>query len=484
MYVIAILVSAGYLLLGIAARRERADANVSWLLRPFYRRAGWIYKKACIHKISCFESIQVKKDLERLYPGEGTDLRQTEYYVKKTSLMLMVLLTGTLLGAAVKFQADEQGKIDVNGTIYRGSASEGVRQLVLEARIGKGFSDRFRIDIYPKQMSRDEAEELEKEFWKLLSVRILGSNESLEEVNSDLQLVQELEGFPFQVEWSSTSPDVLGIDGSVYDTGDSYGMEAGLIAVVQYGAWEWTHRITVFIVPPAISRQKEISREVENLLEKAQEEEPYLSQWQLPLEWEGQNISWKKYVEDNSLIFWGMAAAAALCIYFLMDKDLHDQMLQRGRQMSSDYPLIVNKMVLYLGAGMTVRAAFQKIAGNYQRMLKEGTGKQPAYEEMVYTCHELQTGIAEGAAYERFGKRTGIQEYIRFSALLSQNLKKGNSTLVQRLREEACKAMQEEKNRQKKAGEEASTKLLVPMIIMLAIVMVLVMIPAFSSLGM
>lgn len=484
MYFIAVLVSAVYLLLGIPARREQVDPKMGRLMRPFYRRAVWIYKKACIHKASCFESIQVKKDLERLHPGEGADVLQAEYYVKKTGLIIMILLAGTLLGAAVKFQADQQGRLDANGMISRGSPGEGVQQLVLEARIGKIFSDRFWIDMHPRRLNRQEADELETEFWELLSVRILGSNESLEHVTGDMELVEELEGFPFRVEWTSSCPDVIGTDGRVCGIGDGGRMEAGLTAAVQYEDWEWTHRITVLIAPPERSLQEQISREVEELLCSAQEKDPYQTQWQLPSELEGQSIGWKKYVEDNSLIFWGIAVAAALSVYFLMDKDLHDQMQRRGRQMASDYPLIVNKMVLYLGAGMTVRGAFQKIAADYQRTLKGENEKQPAYEEMVYTCHELQTGIAEGAAYERFGKRTGIQEYVRFSALLTQNLKKGNSTLLQRLREEAEKAMQEEKNRWKKAGEEASTKLLVPMIIMLAIVMVLVMIPAFSSLGM
>lgn len=55
--------------------------------------------------------------------------------------------------------------------------------------------------------------------------------------------------------------------------------------------------------------------------------------------------------------------------------------------------------------------------------------------------------------------------------------------MLTRLREEGDRALQEELNLYRRKGEEAGTKLLVPMIMMMAIVMALVMIPAFQSFG-
>ena len=62
-----------------------------------------------------------------------------------------------------------------------------------------------------------------------------------------------------------------------------------------------------------------------------------------------------------------------------------------------------------------------------------------------------------------------------------QNLKRGNSTLLERLREEADKSAAERLQQSKKLGEEAGTKLLLPMFLMLAIVLVIVIVPAFLS---
>ena len=127
---------------------------------------------------------------------------------------------------------------------------------------------------------------------------------------------------------------------------------------------------------------------------------------------------------------------------------------------------------------MTIRGAFQKIAGDYEK--KEQCGKlSPACEEMLYTCRELYAGVSESAAYEHFGRRTGLQEYVRLSTLLTQNLKRGNRTILERLREEADKAAEVQLQLSRKVGEEAGTKLLAPMVLLLAVVMIVIMIPAF-----
>lgn len=149
--------------------------------------------------------------------------------------------------------------------------------------------------------------------------------------------------------------------------------------------------------------------------------------------------------------------------------------------MRQQYPELVHKLALYIGAGMTIRGAFQKIGSDYERKTNRPRDENIVGKEVLYTCRELQSGIAEGAAYERFGRRTGLREYIKLSALLGQNLKRGNRTLLERLREEAEKTSEESILQAKKLGEEAGTKLLIPMVIMLGIVMVMIMIPAFGS---
>ena len=172
----------------------------------------------------------------------------------------------------------------------------------------------------------------------------------------------------------------------------------------------------------------------------------------------------------------GSAAA-----YVRKDKELKKDMEERGQQMLGDYPQFVSQIVLYMGAGMTMRNIFEKLGSGYVRK-KNNTGeKKYLYEEVLRAGRELAAGTSEGSVYEHFGLRCSGQQYTRLTTLLTQNLRKGNSELLILLQEESKKAFDERMDRVRKAGEEAGTKLLLPMIIMLVIVMIVIMIPAYMA---
>ena len=64
---------------------------------------------------------------------------------------------------------------------------------------------------------------------------------------------------------------------------------------------------------------------------------------------------------------------------------------------------------------------------------------------------------------------------------MSQNLRKGTKGMTQILKQESLQAFEERKARARRLGEEAGTKLLLPMFLMLAVVLVIVIVPAFLS---
>ena len=94
----------------------------------------------------------------------------------------------------------------------------------------------------------------------------------------------------------------------------------------------------------------------------------------------------------------------------------------------------------------------------------------------------MESGITEAESYERFGKRCNMPEYMRFGVLLSQNIRKGTKGLNHILRLEAAQAVENRKATVRKYGEEAGTRLLLPMFIMFSVVLVMVIVPAFLSL--
>ena len=144
-----------------------------------------------------------------------------------------------------------------------------------------------------------------------------------------------------------------------------------------------------------------------------------------------------------------------------------------------EYPKIVNQLVLYLGAGMNLKAAFQIISEEYQEDYQTGKIKfRYAYQELYVMMNQLGTGISEKTAYEDYAKRIGENCYLRFMTLVVQNLQKGAAGLLKALEEEEEAAFMKRLEQAKKLGEEAGTKLLFPMLILLIVVMAMIMMPA------
>ena len=81
----------------------------------------------------------------------------------------------------------------------------------------------------------------------------------------------------------------------------------------------------------------------------------------------------------------------------------------------------------------------------------------------------------------KFGEQTGLSSYQRLSRLLIENMQKGVRGLRTQLERESEDAFEERKMIARKLGEEAGTKMLIPMMIMLCIVMAIVMVPAIMS---
>ena len=92
--------------------------------------------------------------------------------------------------------------------------------------------------------------------------------------------------------------------------------------------------------------------------------------------------------------------------------------------------------------------------------------------------NQMQAGISEKQAYEAYGKRMGEGCYLKLMSLIVQNLQKGNAGLLKALSDEEERAFLKRLEHAKKLGEEAGTKLLFPMLILLIVVMVIVMVPA------
>lgn len=227
---------------------------------------------------------------------------------------------------------------------------------------------------------------------------------------------------------------------------------------------------------PTPGLDERICQAVEGYDQQSREKDRYY----LPVDLDGEPISWSRPWDTSGNILAVLCVVASCCIPIQKQKAREQARQKRLRQMLLDYPGLVTRMALLLGAGMTVRRAFGKIALDHKRKKTKG-GMRYAYEEMLTSYYEMESGVREEQAYENFGRRCGHPKYRTLATLLIQDLKKGDQRLLDTLEREAAEAFEERKRYARVQGEAAATKLLIPMVLMLLIVLVILLVPACMS---
>ncbi|MCM1049826.1 MAG: hypothetical protein NC433_15530 [Clostridiales bacterium] len=420
------------------------------------------------------------KDLKLLHPSLSQKQQLNEFYIKQYSTTLLVLFVGNILSLCVAVSAQTGGLIKEGNYINRKSYGQGGIEVALTAKIEGNEPENITYTVEEQKYTHEEIELLHQKFIENLAEIIKGDNESLETVTKNLNLASEIEGYPFKIEWESGSYAIIHTDGEVNNRELEEAQIVTLRAILRYDGIEYEEIFPVQVQPAVFTREEQLLQSIEASLEEQNQASRTGGVMILPDNIENKNVIWKEVIEDNSGYFFLLMCAASILIYFSKVKDVEKDLEKRKKELLLDYPEVVSKVTLYMGAGLSIRKTFYKMGEDYKRK-GNSDKKRYAYEEILLLVNELQSGISETEAYARLGKRCQLQPYMKLGALLSQNIRKGSNDMLMMLRQEAASAFEERKNTARRLGEEAGTKLLMPMMMMLCIVMVIIMFPAFCS---
>ncbi len=150
--------------------------------------------------------------------------------------------------------------------------------------------------------------------------------------------------------------------------------------------------------------------------------------------------------------------------------DMVRKLEHKKQSIRMEFPDFLCKFALLVNAGMNTDAAIIKICS------KPGEGV--FYAELAHAVQDLRTGIPEIRVYEKLADRCGVPEVTRLVSILVQNIKKGNSQLVSVLRLSSDECWQMRLNTAKKLGQEASTRLLIPVMLMFTAILIISAAPA------
>ncbi len=147
---------------------------------------------------------------------------------------------------------------------------------------------------------------------------------------------------------------------------------------------------------------------------------------------------------------------------------------KKTSQILNDFADVASKLALLVNAGMIMKEAWEKVAY---------TGDSELYREMQLVCINVQNGMSEVDAYTEFGSRCTSAEIKKFTSTIIQGLVKGNRELSEMIKQQSREIWDAKRHRVKQQGEKAASKLLIPIMIMFVGILIMIIIPIFTNLG-
>ena len=338
------------------------------------------------------------------------------------------------------------------------------------------------VTVPSRRLSPEEFHERMPEISEILLSGILGSNVSLDQIRTDLELPEELPGYGIQVAWESERPELLSSMGLLNQEGlrgvdPSRGETFSLMAELSCGEEKELVTVPVTVLPEEMTQGERLAERIDSLALEDMENETV----RLMEEFEGVPITYRRKGRFQNAVLLVLGGVLAACLWMKEKNDEQVQKKRREESLTAAYPDLVSGFLVLTGAGYSIRQAWKKTVQD--RKQSETLPFSEVYQEMQVTLNQMETGTPEAFAYVWFGKRCGLRCYTRFSGILESSLRTGGSSLRSLLEPEMEEAFKIQADLARRKGEEASTKLLIPMFGMLGIVMVMVTAPAFFSLG-
>ncbi len=394
---------------------------------------------------------------------------------------------GILLYLILMWTGAGDDKAAGSGALIRGDYGQKAEEYHLRV---EGLTDReipLSVSVNARVYTEEQAREVFYDVMDGMEELILGENGSLQNIKSDLDLPARIDDRGVKISWSSSDVSVMDDTGKLMEE-VSQPEEVILTAILSTEAVSEEGEVKTFreqfeiplkVLPPDRTADEQILQKFLARIEGDEKNGRTADEFLLPSEFEGRKLSYhSEGGNDYRFIPLLGILLAALIIAHEKNKDSEDKK-KRDRQLSLDYSDMLSKFVVLTGAGLTVRNVWEKMVRDYEEAKNQKKLEERAvYEEMKQTAIQMQNGVSEQEAYRNFGRRCGLSPYLKFSSLLEQNCRSGTKNLKEILQNEMNDALEERKNLARRLGEEAGTKLLLPLFMLLGIVMAIIMVPA------
>lgn len=440
-------------------------------IRLFYPLAAKLVE--LIQKIIRKESDgAVERMLKSLYVKENVKEERKAYQVKKTAIVISVIAGVSFLGLAMSLSRIGAETIRV---LERKDPGGGTSSYELQVDY-QGKEDVIDLSVEEQHYEREEILSMFDEAIDEIKQEALGENIDAEHVDKPMQFLTQ--HGQIQIFWQIEDTDILDYNGQIKaELEEDETALVNLFITLTLDKVSKTYNFPLVITAPKLSEKELLIKQIEESIKETNE--VYDKEVKLPKTLAGEKISFRKNETHNEFALFLLGLLAAAVIAVGLDRQLEDKVKKRKEQMMIDFSEIVSKLSLMYEAGSSILKAWEKIVADRE----EKRGERFAYQEMKLALEKIRSGERERDAYAEFGKRCGLHSYMKLGNILEQNLSKGTKGMKLLLKQEAEDAFEERKRIARKKGEEAGTKMLLPMILMMVVVIVIVTVPALMSIN-
>ena len=164
----------------------------------------------------------------------------------------------------------------------------------------------------------------------------------------------------------------------------------------------------------------------------------------------------------------------SFAIYVYFGQQIGEKIEKRSSEIIGDFSEIVSKLALLTNAGMILTEAWKTVAYTSDREI---------YKEMQKTVDDINNGMSDLDAFYEFGNRCVVPEIKKFTSTIVQGLLKGNDELSIMLQQQSKEVWNTRKQNVRREGERASSKLMIPIVIMFIGILIMIIVPIFANIG-
>lgn len=437
--------------------------------------------------------------------------------------MLLCISASLLLTILVFFLGLQDGTLKEGFRLPRSGYGGSKQYITLEVSgLTEDTSVPLDITVSPKRYTEEEADAVFREIYEQLEELVVAEGESFANLQHDLHLMTKLPKYGVQLSWDfypELDPamaeqreaarayyrkyrHLMDSDGTLHNETLAPGtvvtgylsliMSTDIVPKSAEGETKYLktqyhsapYRIYVGIVPRELSRYESLLLQLQQAITAEDEGSLGENMLSLPTEIDGQRIYYSEHEDRSYLLLPLLGVVAAMAIYMRQGQARRTEKKQREALLMLDYSELVSKLMVYIGAGLTVRNALETISQHFDALIARGIKEdRPLYQELRTMVIQFRRNMPESEIYLSFGRRVNLKPYTKLVSLIEQNRMNGARNLRAMLELEMEDAFEQRKTTARRLGEEAGTKLLLPLFIMLGIVMIIVIVPAMSALG-